>query len=398
MMRFFVPLRLAVRPVPVIGLLVAVVLALSAAGTRSFGANREGSTRVFLIANSDHGFHYGKFEEDCPKGFEATVEEEFVQSLSPAERERLLKPENAKEYGNAWKNDFITGPGGENVCNNPKSFVNDPRRRTYRGVSSKVAYGLNLDGTTDGRAAAKTCAHAKFEGVNGEPLVDNQLYRALGCSKLSRGTGASTHQYLDPFLIELRGLDDLKNNDHVEMSIYSTADGDLSLKAADGSDLAYQTFTITPNPRWRTTVKARIVDGVLMADPIPMMHLHWVMSTWGTFGQVSEHEFRDVRFRLTLGPDGTLTGVMANYRPLDNIYTVGYCCKGTASTANNDCASEYNTMLAMADGYPDPVTGKCTMISAAQVIAGVPAFLVPPQGETLSAVRTGRPGSTTASR
>ena len=388
MTRRFEQLRRVVRPAHVLGLIIALVPAVSAVGSRTSEVDRDGSTRTFLIVKSDNGIHYGKFEEDCPKNFELTVEEEFLASLSPAERERLLKPENAKEYGNAWKNDFITGPGGENVCNNPKSFVNDPRRRIYNGVSSKVAYGLNLDGTPDGHATAKTRAHPKFEGLNGEPAVDNQLYRAIGCSKLARGTGPGTHQYLDPFLIELRGLDDLKNNDHVEMSLYSTGDGDVSLKAADGSDLAYQTFTITRNPRWRSTVKARIVNGVLESDPIPVMHLHWVMSTWGAFGQVSEHEFRDVRFRLTLEADGTLTGVMANYRPLDNIFTVGYCCKGTASTANNDCASEYNTMLAMADGYPDPATGTYTMISAAQMITGVPVFAVPPPGETLSAIRT----------
>ena len=65
---------------------------------------------------------------------------------------------------------------------------------------------------------------------NGEPLVDNQLYRASGCNKLNRGTGPGTHQFLSPFLVELRRLDDLKNNDHVEMSIYSTEEGE----AADG--------------------------------------------------------------------------------------------------------------------------------------------------------------------
>jgi len=42
----------------------------------------------------------------------------------------------------------------------------------------------------------------------------------------------------------------------------------------------------------------------------------------------------------------------------------------------------------MADGYPDPATGTYTMISAAQMITGVPVFAVPPPGETLSAIRT----------
>ena len=113
------------------------------------------------------------------------------------------------------------------MCSNPKSFRNDPRRRLYRSVSSKVAYGLNLDGTADGRATPGTCAHQKFEGLNGEPRVDNQLYRASGCSKLNRGTEIQSEQYMErAFLIELRGVDDLQNDGHVEMGIYSTADGE----------------------------------------------------------------------------------------------------------------------------------------------------------------------------
>ena len=42
----------------------------------------------------------------------------YLATKTPAERERLLKPENAKRYAKGWKDDFITGPGGENVCNN----------------------------------------------------------------------------------------------------------------------------------------------------------------------------------------------------------------------------------------------------------------------------------------
>ena len=396
------------RPVHVLGMLVALGLAL---GTPTFGAEEreEGSTFAFLIARADMGFHFGKFEEDCPDGFDLTLEEEYLASLTAGQREWMRLPQNSFEYGRAWKSDFLAGPDGTNVCSNPKSFRDDPRRRLYRGVSSKVAYGLNLDGTTDGRATPGTCAHQKFEGLNGESAVDNQLYRASGCSKLNRGTELQSEQYLErAFLVELRGVDDLQNDDDVEMGIYSQALNEVSLKASDGSDVTYQTFTITPNPRWRAHTTARIVDGVLMSEPVAVVRL----SRAGGFGArggpyesgapgtgfvyASEFEFRDVRFRVTMNADGTFTGVMGNYRPIDNIYLSEYAGgRGTAATANNDCASEYNTLAQMADGYPDPVTGACTAISAAQNITGIPAFLVPPPGETLAAIRR---GSTTASR
>jgi hypothetical protein len=202
------------------------------------------------------------------------------------------------------------------------------------------------------------------------------------------------------FLVELRGVDDVKNDDTVEMGVYSLADGEVSLKAGDGSDVAYQTFTITATPRWRAQGTARIVDGVLTSERIPVVRLHRA----GGFGaskapyepnspnfvRAGEHEYRDVRFRLTLNPDRTFTGVMGNYRPIDNIHLSQYAGgRGTASTANNDCATEYNMLARLADGYPDPATGACTAISAAQNVKGIPAFIVPPSGQTLSDVRTG---------
>ena len=369
-----------------IGLLLAVALVLVVAARGGpLEAAGEGETRGFLITGSANAFHYGAMEVDCPLGFESSVEELWLATLAPVERERLQRPENAEEYARSWKNDFITGPGGENVCNNPKSFLTDPRHPAYRGVQSTVAYGLNLDGTTDGRATPNSCEHPKFEGLNGEPAVDNQLYRALGCVRVYDGdirarggdppAERRTRRALDLYLIELRGLDDVRNDDDVEVGIYSTAD--LSQRSPDGTELPHQSFRVTPNPRWRTQTKGRIVDGVLTTDVIEVLYLSWQIPTTGAFGQASEHEFHDVRFWVSLQPDGTMTGIMGAYRPIENITTEGRCCKSMASVANHDCASEHKTFVAMADGHPDPENGgQCTMLSAAQRVEGIPAFVI----------------------
>jgi len=367
-----------------IGLLLAVALGVAASGGPLRAAG-EGETRSFLITGSANAFHYGAMEVDCPTGFEASVEELWLATLLPAERKRLQRPENAQEYARSWKDDFITGPGGENVCNNAKSFLDDPRHPPFRGVQSPVAFGLNLDGTTDGRATPNSCEHPKFAGLNGEPAVDNQLYRALGCVKVYDGdirarggdTPAEqrTRRALDLYLIELRGLDDLRNDDDVEVGIYSTAD--LSQRSSAGTELPHQSFRVTPNPRWRTQTKGRIVDGVLTTDVIDVLYLSWQIPTTGAFGQASEHEFHDVRFRVSLQPDGTMSGIMGAYRPIDNITTTGRCCKSMASVANHDCASEHKTFVAMADGHPAPENGGlCTMLSAAQRVEGIPAFVI----------------------
>ena len=337
-----------------------------------------GSTRGFLITDARLAIHYGPFESDCPGGFEPTVEENFLALLSPDERERILRPENAEEYSNAWKGEFLNGPGGENVCQNPHAFLDDPRHPPHRGVQSRVAYGLNLDGTEDGRATPVTCEHPKFEGLNGEAAVDNQLYRALGCYKSTRGNAESEQGGggLDRFLIELRDLDDLQNDERVEVGIYSMSADDLILQAPGGEPLSHQSFRVSSNPQWNTEAIGRIENGELLIDGIDRLYLRYRMSTWGAFGEAYAHELRRVRFKLRLDPDGGLTGLLGGYRPLSSISTVGYCCRGTASTANMDCASEYKTFVMMADGDPDPETGQCTTISAAHRLTGIPAFVI----------------------
>lgn len=356
----------------------AVLAGLALAALQGSARAREGSTLGFLIVDTRLAMHYGPFEADCPLGFEPTVEENFLATLSPDERERILRPENAEEYANAWKGEFINGPGGENVCQNPKAFLDDPRHPPHRGIQSTVAYGLNLDGTPDGRATPLTCEHPKFEGLSGEPAVDNQLYRAVGCYKSRRGTGESQQQgsELDPFLIELRGVDDLENDRRVEVGIYSLAADDLVLRTPGGAPLPHQSFRVTSNPKWRNETTGRIVNGELRVDHLDRLFLKFRLFTWGAFGEVYSHEFRRVRLKLKLQEDGGVSGIMGGYRPLWNISTVGYCCRATASTANMDCASEYKTFALMADGDPDPETGQCTTISAAQRIGGIPAFVV----------------------
>jgi hypothetical protein len=384
-----------------VGLIVALGLAVGTVGTSTFGANVESSTLAFLITDADVGLLYGNLEEECPKGFEMTSEESYLASLTPTEREWMLRPENSFEYGHAWKRDYLTGPGGTNVCSNPKSFRNDPRRRPYQTVTSKVAYGLNLDGTTDGRATPKTCAHEKFQGKNGEPLVDNQFYRVTGCSKLVRGTERQGRG-IGKIIVEFRGVDDLKNDDRVEVGIYSLLTDEVSLRSSDGSDVSHQTFTITDNPRWRAQTTARIVDGVLMSESIPVVRVgrgapgagrSYYEPNSPNFVRAIESEYRDLRLRVTVSPEG-MKGVMGNYRPIDNIHLAHYGGGlGTAGTANHDCAAEYNMLAKFADGYPDPATGECTAISAAQNVIGIPAFIVPPKGQTLSAIYAESPSA-----
>ena len=169
----------------------------------------------------------------------------------------------------------------------------DGRRRTRARIrSSKVSTGI--------RPSTTSCTvHLGASGhTTAKPSEPRSTWRE---PRPPRGKGPDAQ--LDHYLIELRGVDDVQNDDDVEVGIYSTQD--LSMRSSAGTDLPDQSLRVTPNPRWRTETKGRIVDGVLTTDVIEVLYLSWKISTTGPFGQASEHEFRDVRFRVSLQPDGT---------------------------------------------------------------------------------------------
>src|SRR5262245_52923880 len=83
------------------GMLLA--LGLMIAASNPFRAAPQGqasgaTTLGFLIVRADHGMLNRNFEEECPQGYEMSVEEAYLATKTPAERERLLLPENSNEY------------------------------------------------------------------------------------------------------------------------------------------------------------------------------------------------------------------------------------------------------------------------------------------------------------
>src|SRR5438552_2341395 len=106
--------------------------------------------------------------------------EAYLAGQTPTERKRLGARENEKQLEEL----AYRGKDGRNYCASPDiaSYQRPPLRTVVAGPS----FGFNLDGTEDGAATATTCAHQKFTGPQGEPGIDNQYYRALGCVSLFR--------------------------------------------------------------------------------------------------------------------------------------------------------------------------------------------------------------------
>ena len=82
-------------------------------------------------AGKTYGFVLYKFypaiyrnEDNCPDGQSFTPQQSFLSQITPAERARLERPENAKEYEEKYKYEFATGEKGLEMCRNPEIFKN----------------------------------------------------------------------------------------------------------------------------------------------------------------------------------------------------------------------------------------------------------------------------------
>ena len=300
---------------------------------------------------------------ECPAGLQAS------------EAEQLNARKDAKEQLHKYGGIGLRGPDGESDRQFP-DLVQDPI--PFRELQTKIGYGMNLDGTPDGRATAKSCQHEKFTSPQGE-AVDNQLARVLGCTKGWRKDGFNTEFHGREFellhgnriLIEITGVDDEKNDPDVEVSIYKGLDRLVS--TAPGKFVPFLNQRIdTREPRFTHKTHGRIVDGVLITDPIPKADFS---VTWLTVP--AERRLKDMRLRLKLSDTGA-EGYVGGYEDLKRWWNLFAKSAGMVDAGQYSAAPIYHAMKRYADGVPDPATGQCTAISAAYKVTAVRAMIAHP--------------------
>lgn len=364
---------------------VAVLLTLGAAS----GGQRTATPKPLpaVPANGEMGFvltalspaiHQGK--DDCPEGLAGTVKENYLETLTGPEQSRLLEKANEKELTRRWQA-YAVGPNNTNICTNAELFD----RPVQKMLQGKVAYGLNLDGDGSGGVAAGSCSHQNFTSPDGAAGVDNQAYRALGCTRNYRGvdgTAGDIVRGLNGLLatgehsavLLLRGVDSLVKDDDVEVVLATTDDRpvvDSKMKL-----IANASFTVSANPRWRNVLHGRIDNGVLTTGPADI-RLTRKVGHGGIRGRRQEWDLRQGRLRLAFQPDGSVTGLLGAYQPLRNVIEIEMIGGiGAATTAGIDCAAAYTTLKKLADGLRDPVSGQCNGISSALTVTAIPAFVM----------------------
>ena len=357
---------------------VVALLAVSSAALAADQVRPAKKTLGLVLTTLFTAIYETKYMDECPEGLAVGNDELWLAGLTAAERERATLGGTRNHIDRKYLAE-VRGPQGEDTCWYPE-LLKDPPLRTVKGSAS---YGFNLDGTADGRATPKTCAHEKFVGLDGEPGIDNQMYRLVGCIKGFRHDGyvettAQTERINTSrgiTLVEIGDIDDLRNDPYVTVSYYRPKD--QLLKDSGGNVLPYASYAVMPG--YVETTRGKITDGVLTTDPIDVhLPFHGDVVT-------SELDIRDMRLRLDLAPDGSgAKGLMGGYYNWATWWDFIRKIQLT-STSNHSCPALYVASRQLADGYPDPKTGECSAISTAYHVELLPAFIVKTQAAAGSA-------------
>jgi hypothetical protein len=137
-----------------------------------------------------------------------------------------------------------------------------------------------------------------------------------------------------------------------------------------GVPLPNGSYVMGVNPKPPVTVKGKIVNGVLTTDPFD--------TTYNVAIETST--VRGARLRLELTPDGGAKGLIAGYYDVKSWVSdpSGRSAAGQYAIKYS-CPAFHEGAWRMADGYPDPQTGKCTAISYAMNVIAKPAYVFPPE-------------------
>lgn len=376
-------------------LTAAALLALGAASRAAPAQAADESTRTrgWVMSNFVHTAH-GDEQADCPDGLNISARELFLESLKPAERARLSNPDNRADLQKRLRG---SDPDSD-ACTDPAKFQAPSHKRAIFTIRNRIAHGMDLDGgDTSARPAANTCRHENFTAPPGAfnagtPGIDNQFWRAFGCIKYYR-PGADIAEYavsnfangMMTYLLEVTGLDDEKNDPEIELHLYAGADPAATDSA--GNVTPGGSVAVHEDRRYHARWRASLKDGVITTEVLPELVL--LLNFAGNYRYATkERQFRDVRLRLELLPDGKLKGMMGFYYDVDSL--IRFVTKQSFATSVNgsyNCPGLYDAIHAFADGHPDPVTGKCSSISAAFTVEAVPAFVIHPKTRTAEAGR-----------
>jgi hypothetical protein len=314
-------------------------------------------------------------KSECPEGFNEGPREQF-KALYPnggTVEGTQLERESASRYPLDKEDNFV-----------------------YREVKGPVSQGLNLDGKVDAN---------DFTSPTGEKGIDNQLYRAIGCTRLFRAPDGTFANFTEMWvremgsnriLIELTGVDSLANDDQVQVNLYRGKDKLITDATGKniipgGSNRVEDRFS----KRFTKTLKGKIVDGILTTEPADV---DWVWTVF--FAHPGYYGIKEARLQLNLAPHGDRAeGMIAGYTNLDTFYQQLVRAWSThhSSYGGMSQPSLYRALHRLADGIPDE-KGVNTAISSAINLKFVQTFIEHPDAKVAATESPARPAVEPARR
>lgn len=317
----------------------------------------------------------------CPSGLSLPTHESYAKT----EEGRRKANESEAAYSRrlrAGAREILALENGSNLCMNPELGMPDPNFKVVQG-SDTIVEGMNLDGRID---------NADFRGVTDKEGVDNQFYRVVGCTRGYQSDGVANGFAIEMrtgawgLLVELEGVDDVTNDDHVVVGIYANADP--IYLSAKREPLPHATYAAHRNPLFRATTRGKIVDGKLTTEPVDVYFESVTNSMY------AKRILRDAILKATL-IGGELQGYLGGYAPVEALYdsVFGFrngtkgngelaafrlrsgSANGKARVLGYSCHGAYHALHQHADAHPNS-EGRNTSISMQYEIKAIPAFVV----------------------
>jgi len=303
-------------------------------------------------------------KQECPEGFNDGPREQF----------KALYPNGGTVEGTQLERESAARYPMDKEDNFP-----------YREVKGKIGLGLNLDGKVGPN---------DFTSPDGVRGIDNELYRAIGCTRLFRGPDGTYAHFTEMWvremgfnriLVELTNVDSLENDDQVVVTLYRGKDRLITDASganiiAGGSNRVEDRFS----KRFTKTLKGKIENGVLITEPT---HIDWVWSVF--FDHPGYYALKDARIQLNLDSRGeSAEGLVAGYVDLDTFYQQLVRAWSTHHSSYGGLSqpSLYRALHRLADGAPNE-KGVNTAISSAIGVKFVQVFIEHPDQQVATTDR-----------
>jgi len=317
----------------------------------------QNGTIGFVLAWAQWGIHQTENgKQECPDGFNDGPREQF----------KVLYPNGGTVEGTQLERESAARYPTEKEDKFP-----------YHEVKGKVGIGMNIDGKVGPN---------DFTSPDGAKGIDNNLYRAIGCTRLFRGPDGTYYSFLERWvremnynrvLIELTNVDSLENDDQVDVAMYRGKDK-LMMDAAAVTVMPGSSNRVDGrfSKRFTHKMKGKIVDGTLITDPTDFQ---WAWSAW--YDHPGYYDFKQARIQLRISPNGDAAeGMVAGYSDVDAFYQqlVHSWSTHHSSYGSMSQPSLHRALTRLADGMPDE-KGINTGISSSLMIKMVQVFIQHPE-------------------